>query len=108
MDDSLGLPNPSGPENETTIIVSNSKKQRGPNRGVALEEHYRTKGKVSIFILEGLNRPVGEHHSKLSREAGIIIRNFAPMQIKRWDQVSDTDKDILLKKLMVMINISIE
>ncbi|KAI0524622.1 hypothetical protein KFK09_003999 [Dendrobium nobile] len=48
MDDSLGLPNPSGPENKTTIIVSNSKKQRGPNRGVALEEHYRTKASISL------------------------------------------------------------
>ncbi|KAI0493795.1 hypothetical protein KFK09_023920 [Dendrobium nobile] len=48
MNDSLGLPNPSGPENETTIIVSNSKKQRGPNRDVALEEHYRIKVAISL------------------------------------------------------------
>ncbi|KAL0926202.1 hypothetical protein M5K25_002413 [Dendrobium thyrsiflorum] len=94
--DSLGLPHPTAPENETTI------------NGVALEEHYRTKGKISIFIPEGLNRPVGEHHSKLSREAGIIIRNFTPMQVERWDQISDADKEILLKKLMVKIDLSIE
>ncbi|KAL0921175.1 hypothetical protein M5K25_008222 [Dendrobium thyrsiflorum] len=99
--DSLGLPPPTAPENETTINVSTTNKKRGPNRGVALEEHYRTKGKISIFIPEGLNRPVGEHHSKLSREAGIIIRNFAPMQVERWDKISDIDKEILLKKLMM-------
>ncbi|XP_020684039.1 uncharacterized protein LOC110100740 isoform X2 [Dendrobium catenatum] len=106
--DRPSLPNPSAPEIETTIIASSSNKKRGPNRGVALEEHYRTKGKVSIIIPEGLNRPVGEHHSKLSREAGIIIRNFAPMQVERWEQVSDADKELLLKKLLVKINLSIE
>ncbi|KAL0928273.1 hypothetical protein M5K25_000145 [Dendrobium thyrsiflorum] len=109
--DSLGLPHPTASENETTIngiITFNYSQKRGPNRGVALEEHYRTKGKISIFIPEGLNRPVGEHHSKLSREAGIIIRNFAPMQVERWDQISDTDKEILLEKLMVKIDLSIE
>ncbi|KAI0510907.1 hypothetical protein KFK09_011518 [Dendrobium nobile] len=94
--DRPSLPHPSTPETETTII------------GVALEEHYRTKGKVSIIIPEGLNRPVGEHHSKLSREASIIIRNFAPMQVERWEQVSDADKELLLKKLLVKINLSIE
>ncbi|PKU62903.1 hypothetical protein MA16_Dca022478 [Dendrobium catenatum] len=106
--DRPSLPLPPAPETETTIIASSSNKKSGPNRVVALEEHYRTKGKISIIIPEGLNRPVGEHHSKLYREAGIIIRKFAPTQVERWDQVSDTDKEILLKKLMVKINISIE
>ncbi|KAL0920078.1 hypothetical protein M5K25_009186 [Dendrobium thyrsiflorum] len=102
--DSLGLPPRTALENETTINVSTTNKRRGPNRGVALEEHYRTKGKISIFIPEGLNRPVGEHHSKLSREAGIIIRNFVPMQVERCDQISDIDKEILLKKIDVMFS----
>ncbi|KAL0917957.1 hypothetical protein M5K25_013067 [Dendrobium thyrsiflorum] len=107
--DNLGLPHQSTPVNEANITVSSAKKKRGPNRGVALEEFYRTKGKISILIPDGLNRPVGEHHSKLSREAGIIIRNFAPMQVERWDQISDADKEILLKKLMITgIGISIE
>ncbi|KAI0524698.1 hypothetical protein KFK09_004080 [Dendrobium nobile] len=106
--DRPSLPHSSAPETETTIIASSSKKKRGPNRGVALKEHYRTKGKVSIIIPEGLNRPVGEHHSKLSREAGIIIRNFAPMQVERWEQVSDAVKELLLNKLLVKINLSIE
>ncbi|KAL0928686.1 hypothetical protein M5K25_000599 [Dendrobium thyrsiflorum] len=98
--DNLGLPHPSAPVNEANITVSSAKKKRGPNRGVALEEFYRTKGKISILIPDGLNRLVGEHHSKLSREAGIIFRYFAPMQVERWDQISDADKEILLKKLM--------
>ncbi|KAL0917848.1 hypothetical protein M5K25_012948 [Dendrobium thyrsiflorum] len=105
---SLGLPHPSTLENEETITVSSAKKKRGPNRGVALEEFYRTKGKISIFIPDGLNRPVGEHNSKLSREAGIIIRNFAPLQVERWDQITDVDKEILLKKLMCNVVISVK
>ncbi|KAI0492442.1 hypothetical protein KFK09_026715 [Dendrobium nobile] len=42
----------------TANNASSSNKKRGPNRGVALEEHYRTKGKVKI------NLSIEESHVK--------------------------------------------
>ncbi|KAI0528845.1 hypothetical protein KFK09_001388 [Dendrobium nobile] len=49
--DRPSLPHSSAPETEKTIIASSSNKKRGPNRGVALEEHYRTKDKSPYLSL---------------------------------------------------------
>ncbi|PKU74654.1 hypothetical protein MA16_Dca004845 [Dendrobium catenatum] len=55
IDNRPSLPHPSAPETVTTIIVSSSNKKRGPNRGVALEEHYRTKDNNFRIIDYGIS-----------------------------------------------------
>ncbi|XP_020678316.1 uncharacterized protein LOC110096623 [Dendrobium catenatum] len=92
MDDSLGLPNPLGQENETNIIVSNSKKQRGPNRGVALEEHYKTKATVSIDPKPGKQIAACSNLEKTSLVADISrMKKLSTIELYK-EEFTDNEK----------------
>lgn len=79
------------------------KKVRGQNRGLELERLIRKTGKLKLVIPEGENRPVGEDSCKLSREIGIVVRQFAPIRVSGWHEIADVDKLALYERVLVNI-----
>lgn len=78
-----------------------TRKVRGQNRGLELERLIRKTGKLKLLIPEGENRPVGDDSCKLSREIGIVVRQFAPIKISGWHEIADVDKLALYERIVV-------
>ena len=48
-------------------------------------------------------RPVGLNAQMLITEQGCVVRRFAPFNVKRWRDVTQEDKDKLVKRVRVCI-----
>nr|CAD1818621.1 unnamed protein product [Ananas comosus var. bracteatus] len=55
---------------------------------------------LKLLIPEGENRPVGDDSCKLSREIGIVVRQFAPIKISGWHEIADVDKLALYERIV--------
>ncbi|MQM16880.1 hypothetical protein Taro_049840, partial [Colocasia esculenta] len=81
---------------------------RGCNRSRDLEQYIQRHGKVAINIPSELNRLVGDHHSWLTREIGILIRHHADMKVESWKGITGQQKEELYLRLKEKFELNLE
>lgn len=63
----------------------------------------RSVGRLHVDIPIDKGGPVGENAEKFVSELGFIVRNFAPLQVRRWSEIIEEDKNTLYDRLLVTI-----
>ncbi|MQL90135.1 hypothetical protein Taro_022723, partial [Colocasia esculenta] len=104
-------PTPLTPQTIGSSVGSSSvtnRNTRGCNRSRDLEQYIQRHGKVTINIPSEVNRPVGDHHSWLTREIGILIRHHADMKVESWKGITGQQKEELYLRLKEKFELNLE
>ena len=78
---------------------TSNKRQR--TRGKELKKWTNKHQKIPVTIPEEIMRPVGKLAQLLITQEGCVVHKFTPLTIKRWKDISPSEKDKLLKKIQV-------
>ena len=52
-----------------------------------------------VEIKPEYNAPTGVNSSRMKSEIGTIVRNYAPLDVEKWVDISECDKVFLMEKL---------
>ncbi|KAH7859604.1 hypothetical protein Vadar_003158 [Vaccinium darrowii] len=69
--------------------------KRGITRGIAHGKKLKPGEKFTVVIPEELLRVVGHDAQAFITEAGIIVRNYAPLQVTDWKKIGQHEKEKL-------------
>ena len=56
---------------------------------------------VGVEIKLEYNAPTGVNSSRMKSKIGIIVRNYAPLDVEKWVDISESDKVFMIEKLQV-------
>ena len=80
------------------------KKFQGDTRGVGTEKLIQANGNRplrGVAIKLEYNAPTGVNSSRMKLEIGTIVRNYAPLDVEKWVDISESDKVFMMEKLQV-------
>lgn len=78
--------------------IKSSQKQ---TRGVVLAKKRKSSERLPIKILESMNGVVGANLQESITKFGIIICQYAPVQVGKWSDINKNARNDLLKMLKV-------
>ena len=81
------------------------KKFRGDTRGVGTDKLIQANGNRplrGVEIKPEYNAQTGVNNSsRMKSEIGTIVRNYAPLDVEKWADISESDKVFMMEKLHV-------
>ena len=80
------------------------RKVRGDTRGVGTDKLIQASGSRplgGVEIKPEYNAPTGVNSSRMKSEIGTIVRNYAPLDVEKWADISESDKVFMMEKLQV-------
>ena len=54
-----------------------------------------------VEIKPKYNAPTGVNSSRMKSEIGTIVGNYAPLDVEKWVDISESDKVFMMEKLQV-------
>ncbi|WJZ89587.1 hypothetical protein VitviT2T_008796 [Vitis vinifera] len=97
---------PFDPNNNTSTMDADSttgrRKVRGDSRGVRTDKLIQANGSRplgGVEIKPENNAPIGVNNSRMKSEIGTIVRNYAPLDVEKWADISESDKVFMMEKL---------
>ena len=81
--------------------TSSSRRGRGLTRGVGLETIVCRARRLHVDIPIDKESSVGENAEKFVLELEFIFRNFAPLQVRGWSEITKEDKNHLYDRILV-------
>ncbi|RVW61879.1 hypothetical protein CK203_048835 [Vitis vinifera] len=97
---------PFDPNNNTSTMDADSttgrRKVRGDSRGVGTDKLIQANGSRplgGVEIKPENNAPTGVNSSRMKSEIGTIVRNYAPLDVEKWADISESDKVFMMEKL---------
>ena len=78
------------------------RKVRLTTRGLGTKTIVKVSGKIKIVMDPDIRKPTCELASaRLSSECGYLVRTMAPLQLKKWKNISAADKKAIMECLLV-------
>ncbi|RVW73135.1 hypothetical protein CK203_060277 [Vitis vinifera] len=97
---------PFDPNNNTSTMDADSitgrRKVWGDSRGVGTDKLIQANGSRplgGVEIKPENNAPIGVNSSRMKSEIGTIVRNYAPLDVEKWADISESDKVFMMEKL---------
>lgn len=86
------------------MYIDSSCATRGPTRGFTFAKKRKLGDQgFDILVPEDRKRIVGKDASDLITEAGVVVRQFAPLGVKKWKDIPDHDKEKMWGALKVYV-----
>ncbi|XP_020250679.1 uncharacterized protein LOC109828053 [Asparagus officinalis] len=77
-----------------------TKKVRGKTRGVNADKVFsQSNSKIPMILTEENGRPTGPYAEMFANEIGYTIRNYAPLNVKKWKKIEKADVENLIKRM---------
>ncbi|XP_034677791.1 uncharacterized protein LOC117908288 [Vitis riparia] len=97
---------PFDPNNNTSTMDADSTtgkdESSGDSRGVGTDKLIQANGSRplgGVEIKPENNAPTGVNSSRMKSEIGTIVRNYAPLDVEKWADISESDKVFMMEKL---------
>ena len=97
----------SGDDTSNVNCEGKKRKCRGVTRGLKVDKFVQSFGRIPIRFTPEQKEPVCENANKFSTEMGILVRQFAPLQVFDWSHMPEVEKNTLFYRLMVSKSLNI-
>ncbi|KAK1552967.1 hypothetical protein Q3G72_026471 [Acer saccharum] len=91
----------SGDDTSDVNCKGKKRKCHGVTRGLKVNKIVQSVGRIPIRFTLEQKEPICENANNFSTEMGILVRQFAPLQVVDWSHMPEVEKNTLFYRLII-------